>query len=66
MFQTKEQHKIPEKQVLCEVEIGNLPKKAFRIMISKMIQELVKHVETQSKEIQVFNKETKDLKNKQI
>ena len=36
MFQMKEQDKYPEKQ-LNEVEIGNLPEKAVRIMITKMI-----------------------------
>ena len=38
MFQMKEQDKYPEKQ-LNEVEIGNLPEKAVRIMITKMIQD---------------------------
>ena len=41
MFQRKEKDEIPEKQ-LNEVEIGNLPKKEFRIMIVKMIQDLGK------------------------
>ena len=39
MFQMKEQNKTPEEQ-LTEVEIGNLPKKEFRVMIIKMKQEL--------------------------
>ena len=37
MSQMKGQDKIPEKQ-LNEVKIGNLPKKEFRIVIVKMIQ----------------------------
>ena len=41
MSQMKEQDKTPEKQ-LNEVELGNLPKKEFRIMIVKMIQDLGK------------------------
>ena len=45
IFQTKEQDKIPEQQ-LSEVEIGNLPEKEFRVMIAKMIQDLVKRMET--------------------
>ena len=43
MFQTKEQDKTSEKQ-LSDVEIGNLPKKEFRAMIVKMIQELRKRM----------------------
>ena len=42
----KEQDKSPEKQ-LNEVEIGNFPKKEFRIMIAKMIQDLGKRMEKQ-------------------
>ena len=34
MFQMKEQDKTPEQ--LSEVEIGNLPKKEFRVMIVKI------------------------------
>ena len=37
----KEQDKTPEKQ-LNEVEIGKLPEKEFRIMIVKMIQDLLR------------------------
>ena len=44
MYQMKEQDKTPEKQ-LNEMEIGNLPKKEFRIMIVKMIQDLGKRME---------------------
>ena len=40
----KEQDKIPEEQ-LSEIEIGNLPKKKFRVMIVKMIQEFQKRMD---------------------
>ena len=36
MYQMMEHDKTPEKQ-LNEVEVGNLPEKEFRIMITKMI-----------------------------
>ena len=41
MSHMKGQDKTPEKQ-LSEVEKGNLPDKAFRKMIVKMIQDLIK------------------------
>ena len=64
--QTKEQDKTPEKQ-LSEVEIVNLPEKLFRVMIVKMIQDLGKRMEAQTKKIQqMFNKELEDTKNKEI
>ena len=64
-FQMKEQDKTPEEQ-LCEVEIGNLPKKEFRVMIVKMTQDLGKRTDAQTEKIQeIFNKELEDLKNKQ-
>ena len=55
MFQTKEQDKTPEKE-LSEVEIGNLPKKEFRVMVIKMIKELRKRMDAQNEKL-VFNKE---------
>ena len=64
----KEEDKTPEEQ-LTEVEIGNLPKKKkkkFRVMIVKVIQDLGKRMEAQIKKIQeIFNKDLKELKNKQ-
>ena len=64
MFQMKEQDKTPEEQ-LSEVEIGNLPKKEFRVVIVKMIQDLRKRMEAQTERIQeMFNKELEALKNK--
>ena len=63
-FQTKEQYKTP-KQQLHEV-IDNLPENKFTVMIVKMIQDLGKRMEAQTKKIQeTFNKELEDLKNKQ-
>ena len=61
----KEQDKTPEKQ-LNEVEIGNLPEKAFRIMIVKMIQDLGKTMEAKIEKMQeMLNKDLEELKNKQ-
>ena len=37
--------KIPEEQ-LSEMEIGNLPKKEFRVMIVKINQDLGKRIDT--------------------
>ena len=57
MQQMKEQGKTPEKQ-LNEMEIGNLPKKEFRIMIVKMIQDLGKRMEAKIEKMQeMFNKD---------
>ena len=39
MFQMKEQDKTSEEEQ-CQVEIGNLPKKEFRVMIIKLIKEV--------------------------
>ena len=65
MFQTKEQDKTPEEQ-LSEVETGNLPEKEFRVMIVKLIQDLGKRMEAQTKKIQeMFNKELDDINYKQ-
>ena len=57
MFQAKEQDKPPEEQ-LSEVMIGDLPERGFRVIIVKMIQELRKRMNAQSKQLQgVLNKE---------
>ena len=61
MFQTKEQDKTPEEH------LGNLPKKEFRVMSIKMIQELGKRMDAQSKKLQeVFNKELENVKNNKL
>ena len=46
----KEQDKTPEEQ-LSKVEIGNLPEKEFRVMIVKIMQDLRKRMEAQTKKI---------------
>ena len=56
----KGQDKIPEKQ-LNEVEIGNLPKREFSIMIVKMIQDLGKRMEAKNRRVREMF--TKDQKN---
>ena len=64
MFQTKEQDKTPEEK-LSEVEIGNLPKKEFRAMTAKMIQDIGKRMGAQMEKIQeMFNKELQDILNR--
>ena len=63
--QRKGQDKIPEKQ-LNEVEIGNLPKKEFSIMIVKMIQDLGKRMEAKNGRVrEMFTKDLQELRNKQ-
>ena len=58
----KEQNKTPEEQV-SGMEIDNVHKKEFRVMIVKMIQELGKRIDAQNKKLQaVFNKELKYFK----
>ena len=65
MYQMKEQDKTTEKQIN-EEEIGNLPKKEFRVMIVKMIQNLGNRKEAQIEKIQEkFNKDLEEQKNKQ-
>ena len=46
----KKQDKSPEEQLSDEGR-GNLPKKEFRVMIIKMIQELGKRINAQSKKL---------------
>ena len=57
----KGQDKTSERQ-LNEVEIGNLPGKEIKIMIVKMIQDLVKRMEKMQ---EMFTKDLQELKNKQ-
>ena len=65
MYQMKEQDKNPEKQL--SEEIGNFPKKEFRIMIMKMIQDLRKRMEAKIEKMQeMFNKDLEELKNKHL
>ena len=63
-FQLKGEEKTPEKQ-LNEVEMGNLPKKEFRIMIVSMIQDLGKRIEAKIEIMQeMFTKDLEELKNR--
>ena len=63
-FQMKEQDKTPEEEQN-EVKIGNLPKKEFRKMVIKMIKELWRGMDEQSKKLEVFNKKLENIKNNQ-
>ena len=61
----EEQDKNPQEQ-LSEVEIDNLPEKEFRVIIVKMIQNLGKRMDPETKKIEeMFNNELEGLKNKQ-
>ena len=64
MFQKKEQDKTSEEE-LSEVEIGNLPKKEFKVMIVKMTKELRRKNSDQNEKWEVFNKELENIKNNQ-
>ena len=62
IFQIKKQGKTPEEQ-LNEIEIDNIIKKEFRVIIVKMIPELSKRMKAQIKKIQeLLNKEIEDLR----
>ena len=60
----KEQGKTPEEK-LSEVEIGNLLKKEFNVVIVKMIKERGRRMDEESKKFKVFNKELQNIKNNQ-
>ena len=70
--QVKEQDKCPPNQIK-EEEIGSLPKKEFRIMIVKMIQNLENKMELQINNLEtriekmpeMFNKGLKEIKKSQ-
>ena len=59
--QMKEQGKNPPDQTN-EEEIGRLPKKEFRVLIVKMIQNLEHRMEKMQ---EMINKDLEELKNKQ-
>ena len=53
-------------QQIKEEEIGNLPKKEFRVLIVKMIHNLGNRMEAQMEKLQeMFNKDLEEKKNKQ-
>ena len=58
----KEQDKNPEEN-LSEVEIANLLKKEFKVMTVKMIKELRRRMDDQSKKLEFFLKRVRPLKN---
>ena len=62
MFQMKGLNKTSEEE-LSEVEIGNLPRKEFQVMTVKMIKELGRRMDAQSEKLEVFNKESENIKN---
>ena len=65
MLQTKEKGKNLQDQIN-EEEIDNLPKKEFRVMIAKMMQNLGNRMEAWIEKMQeMFNKDLEELKNKQ-
>ena len=47
------------------MEVDNLPKKEFRVMIMKMIKELKNRMDSQSGKLKVFNKELENVENNQ-
>ena len=47
------------------MEIGNLSKKEFRVMIINMIQELGKLMDAKSEKLQVFNEKLANIKDNQ-
>ena len=71
--QVKEHDKCPPNQTKKE-EIGSLPEKEFRIMITKMIQNLENIMELQTKSLEtriekmqeMFNKDLEEIKKNQL
>ena len=59
MFQTKEGDKTPEEEPT-EAQIGKLPEKEFRVMITTMIKE---HGRRMDEHGEKFNIELEDMKN---
>ena len=55
MFQMKDEGGTPKEQ-LSEVEMDNLSEEEFRVIILKMIQDLGKIIEAQTKRIQEMSK----------
>lgn len=57
MFPKKEQNKTTEGG-LREVDVGRQPKKEFRIVTVKIMEEVGRRIDAQSEKLEVFNKET--------
>ena len=64
MFQMKEQDKTPEGE-LSDMEIGNTPQKAFKVMIVKIIKELGRRMDEQSEELEFFDNDLENIKKNQ-
>ena len=47
------------------MEIDNLPKREFRVVITNMIKELERRMDAQNEKLEVFNKELENTKNNQ-
>ena len=66
MFQMKEQDKTQEEK-LSEMEVSNLPNNQFKVMITKMLNELRRRMDEQSekfnKELENMNKNKTEMKN---
>ena len=45
------------------MEIDNLPKREFRVVIANMIKELERRMDAQNEKLEVFNKELENTKN---
>ena len=56
MFPVRKPDKSPAEK-LGDMEISNLPKKEFRVMIIKILKELWRSMDAQSEKSEVFNKE---------
>ena len=48
------------------MEIENLPKEEFMVLILKLIKEIRKYIDAQSNKLEVFNKELKRKKKKTV
>ena len=60
----KEQNKAPEEQV-SDMEMDNVPKKAFSVMIVKIIKEVGRRMNAEREVLEVFSKELENTKNNQ-
>lgn len=60
-MQMKEQDKTP-RELLSEVEAGNLPETECKVMIVKMTKELRRKTSAQSEKLEVFKKELENKK----
>lgn len=47
------------------METGDLPKKEFKVMIVKVTKKLTKKMDTEIKNLGVFNKELENIRNNQ-